>query len=236
MPLQEIQAFYEPIFAAVIREHPDYNVVEEPSSDSTCNEMRQLFTERMAQIEGTVNEQMTIAKANLMLMKERLKKMAEQEKMAPKDVIEFLEQNCPHLMIRASCLFPSSPTPSMDDVEVADVELVVREGPYSHAVEVDEQGGRGNHVNRTTMVSGEVTDGSYRIEVEEVDNKRFGDSGYSGNYNFNASNEEANGMLPSMNIEAAVEGGERVETKQAAAPTCSICMEPWTSTGKHHLW
>ena len=99
LPLQEIQAFYEPIFAAVIREHPDYNVVEEPSSDSTCDDMKQLFTERVAQIEGIVNEKVTTAKANLMLMKERLKKMAEQEKMLQKDVIDFLEQNCAHLMI-----------------------------------------------------------------------------------------------------------------------------------------
>ncbi|XBH59246.1 hypothetical protein VPH35_080537 [Triticum aestivum] len=191
--------------------------------------------EESAKIEGTVNEKVAMAKANLMLMKERLKKMAEQEKMAPKDVIEFLEQNCPHLMIRVSCLFPSSPTPSMDDVELADVEIVVREGPYNHAVEVDDQGGRGNDVNHTTLVSGEVTDGSYRREVEEVDNKRFGDSAYSGNYNLNASNKEVNGMLPSMNMEAAAEGGERVETKPAARPTCSICMEPWTSTGEHHI-
>ncbi|XP_040243660.2 uncharacterized protein [Aegilops tauschii subsp. strangulata] len=232
---EEIQAFYSPIFAAVFREHSEYNVAEEPSSDSTCDDMQQLFTERVAQIEGTVNEKVATAKANLMLMKERLKKMAEQEKMAPKDVIEFLEQNCPHLMIRVSCLFPSSPTPSMDDVELADVEIVVREGPYNHAVEVDDQGGRGNDVNHTTLVSGEVTDGSYRREVEEVDNKRFGDSAYSGNYNLNASNKEVNGMLPSMNMEAAAEGGERVETKPAARPTCSICMEPWTSTGEHHI-
>ncbi|KAF7062730.1 hypothetical protein CFC21_069301, partial [Triticum aestivum] len=231
----EIQAFYQPIFAAVFREHSEYNVAEEPSSDSTCDDMKQLFTERVAQIEGIVNEKVTTAKANLMLMKERLKKMAEQEKMAPKDVIEFLEQNFPHLMIRVLCLFPSAPTPSMDDVELADIEIVVREGPYNHAVEVDEQSGRGNNVNHTTLVSGEVTDGSYRREVEEVDNKHFGDSGYSGNYNFNATNKEANGMLPTTNMEAAAEGAECVETNPAAGPTCSICMEPWTSTGEHHI-
>ncbi|XP_040243658.1 uncharacterized protein [Aegilops tauschii subsp. strangulata] len=232
---EEIQAYYEPIFAAVITEHPDYNVVEEPSSDSTCNEMRQLFTERMAQIEGTVNEQMTMAKANLMLMKERLKKMAEQEKMVPKDVIDFLEQNCAHLMIRMSCLFPSSSTRGMEDMELADVEIVVREGPYNHAVEVNEQGSRGNEVNHTTLVSGGVTNGSYRREVEEVDSRHFGDSANSENYNVSDSNKEANGMLPSMNMEAAAEGGECVETKPAARPTCSICMEPWTSTGVHHI-
>ncbi|XBH97053.1 hypothetical protein VPH35_087340 [Triticum aestivum] len=232
---EEIQAFYEPIFAAVIREHPDDNVGQEPSSDSTYDEMRQLFTERVARIEGTVNEKITMAKANLMLMMERLKKMAEQEKMVPKDVIEFLEQNCPNLIIRVSCLFPSSPTRGMDDMELAYVEIVVREGPYNHAVEVNEQGGRCNEVNHTALVSGEVTDGSYRRVVEDVENRHFGDSGNSENYNVNDSNKEANGILPGMNMEAAAEGGECVETKPAAGPTCSICMEPWTSTGLHHI-
>ncbi|KAI4996457.1 hypothetical protein ZWY2020_051377 [Hordeum vulgare] len=233
---KEIRAFYEPIFAAVIRVHSEYNVAEEPSSDSTCDEMHQLFTERVAQIEGTVNEKVTMAKANLMLMKEGLKKMAEQEKMVPKDVIEFLEQNCPLLMIPVSCLFPSSPTPGMGDVEIADVEIVVREGPYNPAMEDDEQGDIGNDVNHTTLVSGEVTNGSYRREVEEVDSKCFGDSSYSVNYNVDDSNKEANGMFLSMNMEAAAEGVECVETKPAAGPTCSICMEPWTSTGEHHIW
>ncbi|XP_044980157.1 uncharacterized protein LOC123447614 [Hordeum vulgare subsp. vulgare] len=232
---EEIRAFYEPIFAAVIRVHSEYNVAEEPSSDSTCDEMHQLFTERVAQIEGTVNEKVTMAKANLMLMKEGLKKMAEQEKMVPKDVIEFLEQNCPRLMIPVSCLFPSSPTPGMGDVEIADVEIVVREGPYNPAMEDDEQGDIGNDVNHTTLVSGEVTNGSYRREVEEVDSKCFGDSSYSVNYNVDDSNKEANGMFLSMNMEAAAEGVECVETKPAAGPTCSICMEPWTSTGEHHI-
>uniref|UniRef100_N1QYD2 Zinc finger RING-type eukaryotic domain-containing protein n=1 Tax=Aegilops tauschii TaxID=37682 RepID=N1QYD2_AEGTA len=232
---EEIQEFYEPIFAAVIREHPDYIVAEEPSSDSTYDEMRQLFTERVAQIEGTVNAKMTMAKANLMLMKERLKKMAEQEKMVQKGVIEFLEQNCPHLMIRVSCLFPSSPTRGMDDMELADVEIVAREGTYNHAVEVNEQGGRGNEGNYTALVSGEVTDGSYRRVVEDVDNRHFADSGNSENYNVNDSNKEANGMLPSTNMKGAAEGRECVESKQEAGPTCSICMEPWTSTGEHHI-
>ncbi|KAM3316952.1 hypothetical protein ACQJBY_034862 [Aegilops geniculata] len=228
---EEIQAFYEPILAA----HPDYNVGEEPSSDSTYDEMRQLFTERVAQIEGTVKEKMTMAKANLMLMMVRLKKMAEQEKMVPKDVIEFLEQNCPRLMIRVSCLFPSSPARGIDNMELADVEIVVREEPYNHAVEVNEQGGRGNEVNHTALVSGEVIDSSDRRVVEDVENSHFGNSGNSENYNVNDSNKEANGILPSTNMEAAAEGGECVETKPAAGPTCSICMEPWTSTGVHHI-
>ncbi|XP_044367263.1 E3 ubiquitin-protein ligase RFWD3 [Triticum aestivum] len=164
-------------------------------------------------MERIVNKKVTMAKANLMLMKDRLKKMAEQEKIVPKDMIVFMEQNCPQLMICVSCVFSSLPAPGMvGGDEVANVEIVVREGPCPHTVEASEWGGRGNELNHTASGSGEETDDSYRGSI------------YLGEYNANISN-----------MEASAEGREGVEAKAPARPTCSICLEPWTSTGKHHI-
>ncbi|XBH97046.1 hypothetical protein VPH35_087337 [Triticum aestivum] len=206
---EEIKAFYEHIFVAV---------------RATCIEIQQWFRERVAQMERIVNKKLTMAKANVMLMKERLKKMAEQEKMVPKDMIVFMEQNCPQLMICVSCVFSSIPEPGMEGRdEIANVEIMVREGPCHHAVEASERGGRGNELNHTASGSGEETDGSYR------------ESSYFGEYNANISNKEANRMLVSANMEASAEGGKGIDAKAPARPTCSICMEPWTSTDEHHI-
>ncbi|KAF7051551.1 hypothetical protein CFC21_059784 [Triticum aestivum] len=195
---KEINAFYEHIFVAV---------------RATCIDIQQWFRERVAQMERIVNKKVTMAKANLMLMKDRLKKMAEQEKIVPKDMIVFMEQNCPQLMICVSCVFSSLPAPGMvGGDEVANVEIVVREGPCPHTVEASEWGGRGNELNHTASGSGEETDDSYRGSI------------YLGEYNANISN-----------MEASAEGREGVEAKAPARPTCSICLEPWTSTGKHHI-
>ncbi|XP_048527186.1 uncharacterized protein LOC125506516 [Triticum urartu] len=206
---EEIKAFYEHIFVAV---------------RATCIEIQQWFRERVAQMERIVNKKLTMAKANVMLMKERLKKMAEQEKMVPKDMIVFMEQNCPQLMICVSCVFSSIPAPGMEGRdEIANVEIMVREGPCHHAVEASERGGRGNELNHTVSGSGEETDGSYR------------ESSYFGEYNANISNKEANRMLVSANMEASAEGGKGIDAKAPARPTCSICMEPWTSMDEHHI-
>ena len=176
-------------------------------------------------MERIVNKKVTMAKANVMLMKERLKKMAEQEKMVPKDMIVFMEQNCPQLMICVSCVFSSLPAPGMEGGdEIANVEIMVREGPCPHAVEASERDGRGNELNHTVSGLGEEIDGSYR------------DSSYFGEYNANISNKEANRMLVSANMEASAEGGKGIDAKAPARPTCSICMEPWTSTDEHHIW
>ncbi|KAM3316951.1 hypothetical protein ACQJBY_034861 [Aegilops geniculata] len=198
---KEINAFYEHIFVPV---------------RASCIEIQQWFRERVAQMERIVNKKMTMAKANLMLMKDRLKKMAEQEKMVPKDMIVFMEQNFLQLMICVSCVFSSLRASGMEGGdEVANVEIVVTEGPCPHTVEASEWGGRGNELNHTASGSGEESNGSYR------------DSIYLGEYNAN--------ILVSANMEASVEGGEGIEDKAPARPTCSICMEPWTSTGKHHI-
>ena len=176
-------------------------------------------------MERIVNKKLTMAKANVMLMKERLKKMAEQEKMVPKDMIVFMEQNCPQLMICVSCVFSSLPASGMEGGdEIANVEIIVREGPCPHAVEASERGGRGNELNHTVSGLGEEIDGSYR------------DSSYFGEYNANISNKEANRMLVSANMDASAEGGKCIDVKAPARPTCSIYVEPWTSTDEHHIW
>lgn len=150
--------------------------------------------------------------------------MAEQEKMVPKDMVEFMEQNCPQLMICVSCVFSSLPAPCMQGGdEVANVEIVVREGPCPHGVEASERGGRSNELNHTAPGSREETNGSYR------------DSSYFGEYNVKVSNNEANRMLVSADMEASAEGGKGIEAKAPARPTCSICMEPWTFMGEHHI-
>lgn len=48
-------------------------------------------------MERRANDQVTVTNANLMSMEERMKKMSEEEKATPMDLIEFMERNCPQL-------------------------------------------------------------------------------------------------------------------------------------------
>ncbi|KAM3316958.1 hypothetical protein ACQJBY_034867 [Aegilops geniculata] len=57
----------------------------------------------------SLKEELATASASLMSMKDGIKKMAEEEGVMPKDLVEFVEKNCPQL---PSLTVPEPPTPA----------------------------------------------------------------------------------------------------------------------------
>ena len=57
-----------------------------------------------------LKEELATASANLMSMKDGLKQMAEEEGVTPKDLLGFMERNCPQLP--SSLMVPQPPTPA----------------------------------------------------------------------------------------------------------------------------